>query len=102
MAVDILSYIRANAPMVDGKPQSFESLQILARQPQIAYKFMEAFFLNNFELVKEDEFTKSCLGIKDEVIEDDLLSHPERRSILDDMPEDTLLAKAFKARTKKK
>ena len=102
MAVNILSFIREHAPMVDGKPQSFESLQILARQPQIAYKFMEAFYLNNFELVKEDEFTKSCLGIKDEVFDDDLLSHPEQRSILDDMPEDTLLAKAFKARTKKK
>ena len=35
-------------------------------------------------------------------IEDDLLSHLEQRSILEDMPEDTLLAKAFKARTKKK
>ena len=102
MAVNILSFIREHAPMVDGKPQSFESLQILARQPQIAYKFMEAFYLNNFELVKEDEFTKSCLGIKDEVFDDDLLSHPEQRSILDDMPEDTLLAKSFKTRTKKK
>lgn len=102
MAVNILSYIREHAPMVDGKPQSFESLQILARKPQIAYKFMEAFYLNNFELIKEDEFTKSCLGIKDEIIEDDYLSHPEQRSILDDIPEDTLLAKAFKARAKKK
>jgi len=101
MSVNVLSFIRGNAPLVYKKPQSFNTLQIYSRDPKVAFKFVEAFFMNDFNIVKENEQARFVLGIEDEY-EEVTTEDVSDFSYVDDYLDDTLLAKALKARKLRK
>ncbi len=60
IACNVLSYIRDNVPYYNGKPWSFESLQILARKAQTNLMFLKAFFTKD---MSEIENYKRFIGI---------------------------------------
>lgn len=55
IACNVLSYIREHVPYYNGKPWSFESLQILARKAQTNFMFLKAFFTKDMSEIKNDE-----------------------------------------------
>lgn len=55
IACNVLSYIRENVPYYNGKPWSFESLQILARKAQTNFMFLKAFFTKDMSEIENDE-----------------------------------------------
>lgn len=55
IACNVLSYIRDNVPKYNGKPWSFESLQILARKAQTNFMFLKAFFTKDMSEIENDE-----------------------------------------------
>lgn len=52
---NVLSYIRDNVPKYNGKPWSFESLQILARKAQTNFMYLKAFFTKDMSEIEYDE-----------------------------------------------
>lgn len=55
IACNVLSYIREHVPYYNGKPWSFESLQILARKAQTNFMFLKAFFTKDMSEIENDE-----------------------------------------------
>lgn len=55
IACNVLSYIRDHVPYYNGKPCSFESLQILARKAQTNFMFLKAFFTKDMSEIENDE-----------------------------------------------
>lgn len=55
IACNVLSYIRDNVPKYNGKPWSFESLQILARKAQTNFMYLKAFFTKDMSEIENDE-----------------------------------------------
>lgn len=55
IACNVLSYIRDNVSYYNGKPWSFESLQILARKAQTNFMFLKAFFTKDMSEIENDE-----------------------------------------------
>lgn len=55
IACNVLSYIRDHVPYYNGKPWSFESLQILARKAQTNFMFLKAFFTKDMSEIENDE-----------------------------------------------
>lgn len=55
IACNVLSYIREHVPYYNGKPWSFESLQILARKAQNNFMFLKAFFTKDMSKIENDE-----------------------------------------------
>lgn len=55
IACNVLSYIREQVPYYNGKPWSFESLQILARKAQTNFMFLKAFFTKDMSEIENDE-----------------------------------------------
>ena len=55
IACNVLSYIRDNVLKYNGKPWSFESLQILARKAQTNFMFLKAFFTKDMSEIENDE-----------------------------------------------
>lgn len=55
IACNVFSYIREHVPYYNGKPWSFESLQILARKAQTNFMFLKAFFTKDMSEIENDE-----------------------------------------------
>lgn len=55
MACNVLSYIRDNVPLYNGKPRSFISLQMIAEKPEFGFMFMKAFFKQDMSEIENDE-----------------------------------------------
>ena len=100
IACNVLSYIRDNVSYYNGKPWSFESLQILARKAQTNFMFLKAFFTKDMSEIEYDERFIGIFYKEPEPTGNDVPDNLEVNGFENTISDDTPLGRF--ARTRKK
>lgn len=100
LACNILSYIRDNVPYYQGKPWSFQSLQMIAQEPENAFMFLKAFFTQDMSEIENDERFIGIFFKEPEPTGNDVPDNLEINGFQSSINDDTPLGRF--ARTRKK
>ena len=99
-ACNVLSYIRDNVPLYQGKPWSFKALQILAQDAEVGFMFLKAFFTQDMKQIENDERFIGIFYKQPEPTGNDVPDNLEQNGFQSSIDDGTPLGKFVRTRKK--